>query len=515
MMLSLPLLVTLLSVASKGLAGPTTSAKCYCTPSQSCWPSFSALTTFAKTLSSPRALIQVHPSAYACHDPHYDATACSIAKASQTDSVWIANQPGSMDTMTFETSIFGNITTMACDFNTARTTPCGQGSVPTVGVNATTENDIVQALKFANTHNLRVVVKNSGYVMSDHLKGLLNLFYNYNRHDFFGRSTAPDSFLIWTHSLQSIAFLDSFTPCSCSTSKTSYKSVLTVGSGVSWNQAYARVFTQNRVIVGGISANGSVGAAGGWISGAGHSIISPTYGLGVDNVLQFRIVLSTGRIVDVSECSEPDLWWALRGGGGGTFGVITQVWYKTYPDTPGLLGFFAASAANGDAYIKLLQTFLKEHPALADNKWGGYNTLINESSVYSISAFYYRAAVSITDGPGLSQNMSTFFQMMTNISGVTVQNSLVTPLSGFQQLYGILEGAPATPAASAVLAMRALQASQIRKRSLTKRDSFVPSTNTPGYTEDTSRIHPRSIHSGTKLVAYTKFLAQQAYVIGK
>lgn len=74
--------------------------------------------------------------------------------------------------------------------------------------------------------------------------------------------------------------------------------------------------------------SGTVSASGGWISGAGHSIVSPTYGLGIDNAVQFRLVLpssgNTNRTFTVSACSHPDLFWAIRGGGGGTFGVLTE-----------------------------------------------------------------------------------------------------------------------------------------------------------------------------------------------
>jgi hypothetical protein len=55
---------------------------------------------------------------------------------------------------------------------------------------------------------------------------------------------------------------------------------LTVGAGVQWYDAYSAAQAQGRVIVGGISAGGSVGAAGGWVLGGGHSILSPKYGLG-------------------------------------------------------------------------------------------------------------------------------------------------------------------------------------------------------------------------------------------
>ena len=55
------------------------------------------------------------------------------------------------------------------------------------------------------------------------------------------------------------------------------------------------------------------------------------YGLGIDNVLQFEVVLANGSKVVTDQCSEPDLFWALRGGGGGTFGVVTAAVYRLHP----------------------------------------------------------------------------------------------------------------------------------------------------------------------------------------
>ena len=55
---------------------------------------------------------------------------------------------------------------------------------------------------------------------------------------------------------------------------------LTLGAGVQWHEAYDAAHAKSLVVVGGLSAGGSVGAAGGWMQGGGHSALSPTYGLG-------------------------------------------------------------------------------------------------------------------------------------------------------------------------------------------------------------------------------------------
>lgn len=62
--------------------------------------------------------------------------------------------------------------------------------------------------------------------------------------------------------------------------------------------------------------------------GGGHSVLSPVYGLGVDRVLQYKIVTPDGQLRTANECQNSDLFWALRGGGGGTFGVVLEATHK-------------------------------------------------------------------------------------------------------------------------------------------------------------------------------------------
>lgn len=56
--------------------------------------------------------------------------------------------------------------------------------------------------------------------------------------------------------------------------------------------------------------------------------MSPVFGLGVDRVLQFKLVTPDGVIRTANDCQNSELFWALRGGGGGTFGAILEVTYK-------------------------------------------------------------------------------------------------------------------------------------------------------------------------------------------
>lgn len=59
--------------------------------------------------------------------------------------------------------------------------------------------------------------------------------------------------------------------------------------------------------------------------------MSSIYGLAADQVLSLEVVLANGRFVTVTEESDPDLFWAIRGGGGGTYGVVTSVTVASNP----------------------------------------------------------------------------------------------------------------------------------------------------------------------------------------
>jgi len=70
---------------------------------------------------------------------------------------------------------------------------------------------------------------------------------------------------------------------------------------------------------------------GGFVQGGGLGFTSTTYGMSCDNVIQMRVMLADGSIVVADDGTNYDLWWAMRGGTGGNFGVLLSVQYRLYP----------------------------------------------------------------------------------------------------------------------------------------------------------------------------------------
>jgi FAD/FMN-containing dehydrogenase len=106
--------------------------------------------------------------------------------------------------------------------------------------------------------------------------------------------------------------------------------VLTVGGGASLGQIYKAVGEQGLAFPAGSCPN--VGVSG-HVLGGGYGLLSRSLGLACDSMLAAEIVMADGKIVTASAQSNPDLFWALKGGGGGSFGVVSRYKFRTYPVT--------------------------------------------------------------------------------------------------------------------------------------------------------------------------------------
>lgn len=86
------------------------------------------------------------------------------------------------------------------------------------------------------------------------------------------------------------------------------------------------------------AAHGSVSVAGGWSQAGGHAWLSMEYGLGADNILEYKVITADGNLTVANAVTNPDLFWAMRGGGGGTWGVVVEATMKAYP-SPKILSY--------------------------------------------------------------------------------------------------------------------------------------------------------------------------------
>ena len=101
----------------------------------------------------------------------------------------------------------------------------------------------------------------------------------------------------------------------------------TVGAGTRLQQLYADLWQHGRTL--NIGCGQTVGIAG-LTLGGGLGVLGRAYGLTCDRLLDAEVVLADSRIVDTDD--DPDLFWALRGAGGGQFGVVTRLQFATLPD---------------------------------------------------------------------------------------------------------------------------------------------------------------------------------------
>ena len=161
---------------------------------------------------------------------------------------------------------------------------------------------------------------------------------------------------------------------------------ITVGAGTRWLEAYQVLAGHGRYVQGGGCT--TVGAAGGFTQGGGFGSFSRHYGTAAGNVLEAEVVTASGEILVANATQHTDLFWALRGGGGGTFGVVSKMTMRTHP-MPGTLGAVAGTirASGEHEFRRLLRQLVRVLPSLCDGHWGEQIRLNEDNSVeFSLTA---------------------------------------------------------------------------------------------------------------------------------
>src|SRR5581483_7481158 len=137
-------------------------------------------------------------------------------------------------------------------------------------------------------------------------------------HSYLGGSNAPDSLLVFTRPMNGIELHDAFVPTGTHAEPVH---AVSVGAGCIWLHVYDAVTTHGgRYVQGGGCT--TVGVAG-LVQGGGFGSFSKKFGLAAASLLEAEVVTADGVRRIANACRHPDLFWALKGGGGGTFGIVT------------------------------------------------------------------------------------------------------------------------------------------------------------------------------------------------
>ncbi|KAJ6492778.1 FAD-binding domain-containing protein [Mycena vitilis] len=303
-------------------------------------------------------LRETHPISEPCYE---DSTSdeCHYIEANYVNSTFRRDVYGATMYPVWETCFATN---QGCVLNyqdptdpTPWTTQkCEIGSLSSAYLAVECAEDVQHALAFAKSTGTLLSVKNTG-------------------HDFVGRST---------HNLNNITYDDVFVP-EGGKADVNY-TAMTLGAGAQWLEVYKMADAHNVTAVGGYHP--TVGASGGWLMGAGYSVLTPTLGLGVDRALQFKIVTPDGVYRTANAYQNTDLFWALRGGGGGAFGVVLESTMLVTPQVS-LQVISVDFNRTTDTARDFLKLIIDNGIAWSEAGWGGHmyaNSFISVNPLLSL-----------------------------------------------------------------------------------------------------------------------------------
>jgi FAD/FMN-containing dehydrogenase len=207
--------------------------------------------------------------------------------------------------------------------------------------------DVAAAVDFARQHRLRLVVKGGG-------------------HSYQGTSNAAGSLLVWTRKMDDVELHDAFVAQGCGGPP---QPAVSLGAGVVWLRAYDAASRAGRYVQGGGCT--TVGVAG-LVQSGGFGSFSKRYGMAAAGLIEAEVVTADGQARIANACTNPDLFWALKGGGGGSFGIVTRLTLRTR-ELPEFFGgvFITVQAKSATAYRDLVQRFVGFYrERLFNPQWG-------------------------------------------------------------------------------------------------------------------------------------------------
>ncbi|KAH7326310.1 FAD binding domain protein [Stachybotrys elegans] len=304
---------------------------CRCFPGEPCWPSNNDWDRLNQTVNGK--LIATVPIASPCHDT-FEGVAFNATECARIQEAWVIPEFHVETAHSPQAAFFSN---ESCDPFSHRSSPCEVGSYVAYAVAAAGASDYLSTMEFARKHNLRLVIRNTG-------------------HDYMGKSTGAGALALWTHNIKEHAIIDYTSPAY--TGK-----AMKVGAGVQAAEAQATANAQGYVIVEGDCP--TVGIAGGYTQGGGASPLASKFGLAADQVLEWEVVTADGRLLTATPDKNSDLYWALSGGGGGTYGATLSMTVKLHPDMK-TAGAALSFQVESDVYWDILRCFMVNLPAILE-----------------------------------------------------------------------------------------------------------------------------------------------------
>ncbi|KAL4816686.1 hypothetical protein BDW67DRAFT_190708 [Aspergillus spinulosporus] len=410
---------------------PTISApnpprgKCRCLPNDPCWPS--AQTWNALNQSVNGHLVSLRPIGAVCHGREFNKAECAFAQQNTYNSQWRASQPGALQITNWESK---GQTLLDCDLNSPREAPCTQGRIPVYAVLAESADEIQNAVRFARDRNLRVVIKNTG-------------------HNALGQSSGPGSLQINTSRLKRIETASDFIPQGANAS---VGHAMTLGAGVLALEVAQIGLDQGLTTIMGLC--NTVGTAGGFLQGGGIGLLGPLYGMGSDNAVEFNVVTAEGDLVVANAFQNADLFWALRGGGGGTFGIAVNTTIRAFADVPGIAFSLYAQVSRQDpkypdsekAIFDITRQIVGIFPALrrADGATSGYvvaDITLNSTTVQVLSEILFP---NTTDIDSIRQRLEPLMAALDDLGFSPVYTTTLTTFSGLSTYLNLTRLIPAT-----------------------------------------------------------------------
>lgn len=342
--------------ASQPSIFPQKQPQCRCFPGDDCWPSSEEWSRFNETLGGK--LIATVPLASPCHDTFpgvdYDANKCADIQAN-----WARPSLHFKTTHSPMSTFFANL---SCDPFTPRDAQCIVGAYVSYAVNASGASDFRDTIVFAKERNIRLVIRNTG-------------------HDYMGKSTGAGALAIWTHNIKGSFIFDYTSPAY--TGK-----AMKINAGVQSYEAQAVAKANGLVVVEGDCP--SVGIAGGYTQGGGTSPLGSKFGLAADQVLEWDVVTGKGELLTATPNQNSDLYWALSGGGGGTYGVVLSMTVKLHQDQP-TAGATLSFTESSDTYWDMIRVFLMNLPTILDAGASVYFQIL-PGNIFSLPQSYFLGA---------------------------------------------------------------------------------------------------------------------------